>query len=387
MLSRIKTLVKNSKLIYKIYSVCGSGLLQFAGLFVKTDPNLILFTSYGGRKYDDSPRVVYEYLRRNPVSKDHKYVWAFTEPEKYPEVPDKVRIDTPRFYLTALRAGYWMTNSSMTRGLDFKKKETRNIIFQHGMLALKRVGSDVRNADRAFVSTQKEKFDCAFIEGSQEIPILMRVWGQEEDVFYTTGLPRNDDLVGVTEEEIVQIKQRLGLPLDKKVILYSPTFRDASRDRSMELPMDLRKWERELGDEYVLLVTAHYEVAKLLDELPDNRFVYNAFGYPVLNDLMKAADVMISDYSSIIFDYAILERPIFCYGYDYEEYMKIRGSYVDIETVYCDGVLRTEEALLKAIAGMDYAAQCRYTREHIKEKYLAAYGDAARKAVEIIFGK
>lgn len=387
MKQKLKAFVKNNKLIYQMYYSFGSKALKFLGLFVKTDPNLILFTSYGGRKFDDSPKVMYDYLLEHPVSSDHKYVWAFTDPEKYPQVPNKVRIDTPQFYLTALKAGYWMTNSSMSRGLDFKKKETRNIIFQHGMLALKRVGSDVRNADRAFVSTQKEKFDCAFIEGSQEIPILMRVWGQEEDVFYTTGLPRNDDLVGVTEEEIVQIKQRLGLPLDKKVILYSPTFRDASRDRSMELPMDLRKWERELGDEYVLLVTAHYEVAKLLDELPDNRFVYNAFGYPVLNDLMKAADVMISDYSSIIFDYSILGRPVFGYCYDYEEYMRIRGAYVDIETVYCNGVLRTEDALLKAIADMDYEAQCRFTREQIRDKYLAAYGDAARKAVEIIFGK
>lgn len=390
MLSRIKSLVKNSKTIYKIYSVCGSALLRFVGLFVKTDPNLILFASYGGRKFDDSPRVVYEYLQKNPVSQDHKYVWAFVEPQKYPQVPNKVKIDTPQFYLTALKAGYWMTNSSISRGMDFKKKETENILFEHGVVALKRIGADVLDQKEIFVSTAQENYDMVFVEGKEEPPILSKVWHLEENIFYTTGLPRNDDLVGYPAEEMDAIRQRLGIPQGKKVILYAPTFRDASRSadgsNALGIPMDFAKWEKALGQEYVLVITAHYAIAKLLDELPENDFVFNTFGYPELNDLLKIADILISDYSSIVFDYSILERPILCYGYDCEEYLATRGSYIDIHSFYRDGIIRDEDSLIQTIVSMDYEDHCRFTREQIRDKYLASYGDAARKAVEIIFG-
>ena len=176
MLSKIKHLVKNSKLLYKLYYYSGSFLLQIVGLFIKTDPNLILFTSYGGRKYDDSPRVVYEYLLNHPVSTSHRNVWAFMDPAEFPEVTNSVRIDTPRYYLTALRAGYWITNSSISRGLSFKKKTTTNVLFEHGMIALKRVGSDVNNQEKIFVSTSAERYDMVFVEGKYEVPILSKLW-------------------------------------------------------------------------------------------------------------------------------------------------------------------------------------------------------------------
>ena len=213
----------------------------------------------------------------------------------------------------------------------------------------------------------------------------------DSSVFYTTGLPRKDDLSTVTEEEISTIKDRLGIPQSKKVILYAPTFREFSRAddgrNALEIPIDFSKWEAALGQEYVLLVTAHYEVAKLLDELPKNDFVINAFKYPVLNDLIKASDILISDYSSIVFDYSIMERPIFCYGYDYDTYLAERGLYTDLEQLFSHGVLRTADEVLKAIQEINYEQECEYTRDHIKNEYIAAYGDAASAAVQLIFGR
>ena len=126
MKNRIKALVKNSRIVYGLYFHIGSFLLRMLGLFVKTDPNLILFISYGGQKYDDSPRVVYEYLKKHPVSSAHRYVWAFIEPDRFPEVENRIKVDTLRYYITALRAGMWITNSSASRGLNFKKNKTKN---------------------------------------------------------------------------------------------------------------------------------------------------------------------------------------------------------------------------------------------------------------------
>lgn len=381
--------IKNSRFLYTLYYWVGSCILRLIGLFVKVDPNLILFVSYGGRTYNDSPRVVYEYLKTHPVSPDHRYVWAFSHPEQHPEVTDKIKIDTLRFYLTALQAGYWITNTSVARGMDFKKKQTKNILFEHGLVALKKISFDAPSTGKAFVSRYSEKLDAVFIEGKEEAPILARVWNVALSDIHQTGLPRNDDLLKCTPQELLQLKKKFHLPLDKKVILYAPTFRDGIKNENgshaLPLPMDLAKWEDVLGDRYVLLITAHYEVAQLLSALPNNAFVYNAFGYDQINDLMKISDVMISDYSSVIFDYSILERPIFCFGYDYEEYLCNRGSYVDPNTLFYDGVIQDEDTLLQRIDQMDIQDYSRFTATQIKEKYIASYGNAAQKAVDIIF--
>lgn len=388
MKSKLKAFVKNNKVIYSLYYHLGSFFLRVCGWFVRTDPNLILFISYGGQKYDDSPRVVYEYLLEHPVSSQHSYIWAFIEPDQFPQVENKVRVDTLVYYITAMRAGYWITNSSASRGLNFRKKQTKNYLFTHGLTGIKKIGIDIQEAEKSFKIGFNEQFDAIFVEGKKEIPLLAHAWQKDPAVFYTTGLPRNDDLGVVTEQEICSIKGRLGIPPGKKVILYAPTFREFSRAEdgrnALGIPIDFPRWKATLGQDYVLLVTAHYEVAKLLNELPENDFVINAFQYPVLNDLIKVSDILISDYSSIVFDYAILERPIFCYGYDYDTYAIERGLYTDLEQLFSHGVLRTEEALLHAIQQIDYSAECRYTKERIKDEYIASYGKAAEKAVSVI---
>ena len=390
MLLKIKHLVKNSKLLYKLYYHGGSAMLRAIGLFIKTDPNLVLFASYGGRKYDDSPRVVYEYLLKHPICPDHKYIWAFANPEDFPEVKNKVQIDTPAYYLTALRAGYWITNTSIARGMDFRKKDTKSYYFAHALTAMKRIGVDVLDDKNVFVSEAREKFDAVFIEGKHEIPILSKVWDLEASVFYTTGLPRNDDLVGTTEQEKNYLRQKLGIPEGKQVILYAPTFRDNVKNAEgrlvQEIPMNLEKWQHVLGEKYMLLINVHYAVARLFENLPENGFAVNVSGYPRLNDLLKVADILISDYSSIVFDYSILERPILGYCYDYDEYMAMRGSYLDIQNFYYCGAIRNEEALLDAIVNLDYEASCCFTREKIRDRHLASYGNAAEKAVKVIFG-
>lgn len=388
---RIKAFLKQNKFAYSLYFYFGSLLLRLIGLFIKTDPDLILFISYGGQKYDDSPRVVYEYLLKHPVSSQHKYVWAFIDPDQFPQVDHRVKVDTIAYYVTAMRAGYWITNSSASRGLNFRKKQTKNFCFTHGLTGIKKIGIDVEQFDKAFRIGFQEQFDGIFVEGSKEIPILAHAWQMDSSVFYATGLPRNDDLATATEDEIRLVKARMGIPQSKKVILYAPTFREFSRAEdgrnALGIPIDFSKWEAALGQEYVLLVTAHYEVAKLLDELPTNDFVVNAFQYPVLNDLIKVSDILISDYSSIVFDYSIMERPIFCYGYDYDTYSVERGLYTDLEQLFSHGVLRTEDEVLKAIQEINYEQECEYTRNHIKYEYIAAYGDAASASVQLIFGR
>lgn len=93
-----------------------------------------------------------------------------------------------------------------------------------------------------------------------------------------------------------------------------------------------------------------------------NDFVRNASDYPAVNDLMIAADILITDYSAIAFDYSILCRPIFCYAYDYDSYLAERGTYFAVDEKYPNKSCRTESELLQRIKNVDYVSECANTK-------------------------
>lgn len=390
MLKKIKQLVKSSKIIYKIYFYSCSFFLRVIGIFIKKDNNLALFVSYGGQRFDDSPKNIYDYLVSHTEYKNIKCVWAFIEPTEIVNGPlNTVKIDTLKYFVIALKAKYWISNSSASRGLNFMPSNTINVCTKHGMFGIKKLGNDLKNKNKSFKLAFKEKFDYILIEGKNEAEILKSAWGTEGHEILPVGLPRNDELVNHSMEYVKELKEKFGLPLDKKVILYAPTFREYNRDFTLSVflkpPFDYDKWYQELGDEYVLLLTAHYEVAKLMNVPENHPFIVNAFKYPHINDLILASDILISDYSSIIFDYSIIEKPIISYAYDYDYYVRERGLYDGYEKIFSHGVMFTEDEVIEFIKEMNYDEECRYTKEHIKGKYILSCGNATKMAVEAIF--
>lgn len=391
MLTMLKRSVKSSKVLYTLYYYIGSLLLHILGLFVKTDDNLVLYVVYGGQRYDDSPRFIYEYLIGNDKYSQLKHVWAFISPEKMcVPIQNKIKIDTFLYYITALKAKYWITNSSVSRGLNFAKKNTINIYFQHGMAGIKKLGEDLNAANNSFRIRFHERFDYIVIEGKEEEKIIQKAWGLVDEKILNIGLPRNDELTKKSKEEVAAIKERLGIPVGRKVILYAPTFREYNKDTYLATylapPFDYDKWYEELGDEYILLLTAHYEVAKLMNVPAKHPFVINAFKYPYINELMLVSDILISDYSSIIFDYSILGRPIISYAYDFDQYSQARGIYPGYEKIFSQGIMKDQEEIVRFIKEMDYEAECEYTKKYIRERFITNYGNATEIAVKKIFG-
>ena len=196
-----------------------------------------------------------------------------------------------------------------------------------------------------------------------------------EEALIPTGLPRNDELYKMDEEMICAIKERLGLPLSKKIILYAPTWRDSTDNGatySIKPPIDTKKWEKELGDEYIVLFRTHGYTNKLLG-IEFNETIRDYSAYPDINDLFAVSDILISDYSASMADYSILERPILCFAYDYEQYREERGLYLDYEKEMPSGILKTEDDVLRYIKMMDYKEECKKTKEMIKDR-ITYYG-------------
>lgn len=388
MRTKIRNCLKSFNWLYTLYFYSFSFLLRFLGLFIKTDNKLVLFVCYSGRRYDDSPRFLYEYMKQTEKYKTYKCLWAFEDPKDFP-IPkeEKIKIDSIAYYKAALKAKYWITNSSITRGLKFKKKKTKYVIFQHGTVGIKKLGTDIEKDNTSFRIKKEEKIDMFIIQGKKEQEILERCLGLKGSI-YKLGLPRNDELASLTKIKIENCRKKLGIPKDKKVLLYAPTFREFYKDKNLDTyvrsPFDFKKMEEELKDEYVLLLTAHYEVANMLNIPKDSEFVINAFKYPYMNDLLLVADILISDYSSVFFDYAILERPMLCFAYDYDLYKKERGFYTDLNKLFYDGVIKSQKKLISVIQNMDYNKQCAHTKK-IKEEYIEYYGNTVKTCAEYIF--
>ena len=159
----------------------------------------------------------------------------------------------------------------------------------------------------------------------------------DKEKILEAGYPANDPLYAEDlEERSKAIKEKLGIPLDKKVLLYAPTWRDDNYydagEYKFELALDLDRLKKEFSDEYVVLLRMHYWIVDQLDLSKYPGFVYNGSDYDDITELYMISDICMTDYSSVFFDYANLKRPILYYMYDLEKYRDVlRGFYLDVE--------------------------------------------------------
>ena len=384
MKQKLVNFLKYNKVAYAVYYRVMSFCMNVLKLFIKTDDKLILFNSFAGRKYDDSPKAIFEEMRKDPRFKGYRLVWAFHQPEKFQvDGAEKIKTDGMHYFRTALAARVWVTNSSVERGLHFKGRNTFYLNTWHGS-PIKKMGSDIAADNQSFGTKSENLVDIMNTQSYFEADIFSRCFGIPRDHFIEVGLPRNDALANYTTEEREQIRRKLGLQDGKKVILYCPTFREYEKDENLGVvlvpPMNLKKWEAELGDKYVLLFRAHYEVSKVM-EVQENEFVRNVTDYPALNDLMIASDILISDYSSIFFDYAIMDKVMLHFTYDFDKYEEKRGMYFDIRD-YLSGA-DSEDSIIAVLRNIDTRKEIDKTVA-FRNKYMNFYGEASKKTVDCI---
>ena len=359
-------------------------------LFVQPDDHLILFNSFAGRKYDDSPKEIYLRMLKDERFKDYKLIWAFHNPEKY-DVPEKIKTDNLNYFKTALAARAWVTNSSVERGLNFKGKNTFYLNTWHGT-PIKLMGSDISADNESFGVNHKEgkknakeaPFDAFCSQGKYETDIFSRTFNIPKERILEVGLPRNDILANYTDQQRKEIRNKLGIRDDQIAILYCPTYREYDKDENLGVvmapPMNLKKWENKLGDKYVLLIRAHYEVSDVMN-IEENDFARNMTSYPSLNELYIAADILISDYSSVFFDYSITGKPMLHFCYDYDKYSSKRGMYFDIRD-WVDGT-DNEDALIIKINNLNFSLSDEATIE-FRNNYVNYFGDAAKQTVDFL---
>ena len=374
----------------------------------RTDGHLIYFNTFFGSSYADSPKAMYEYMLKDPAFDDFKFVWMFKDPEKYRFLEENrdttlVKRHTAEDRKAAQTAGYWITNYRMLETF-IPKKEQIYVQCWHGT-PLKKLGYDLENSDNA-MNTQEEIFK-KYKQDTERLAYLISpspfatekftsAWNLKEfgkeDIIIEEGYPRNDRLITATDEDIRLIKEKLGLSdIDKKIILYAPTWRDnqytAGVGYTYKTEVDFDYLREELGDDYIILFRAHYLVAHDFDFEKYAGFIYDVSDYDDINDLYLTSDLLITDYSSVFFDYSNLGKPMIFYMYDIEEYRDdIRGFYIDLYELPGPIVLK-EKTLVEAVKGIpdDFKPNAKY--EVFRKKYTPKDdGNATKRTLYRIFG-
>lgn len=381
--ARLDYILKHNKFIWCIFNWTMSYIMRIWGTFLPINKKMILFSALS-RKYNDSPRVIYEKLISLPQFSDYIFVWALEDLST--NIPGsnvvKVKADSLSYFRLALKAKYWISSVNIERSLHFKKRKCIYLNTWHGT-PLKHIGNDaVGRNDFNFSS-----IDYFCFASTYEKNIMLKAFKTRQDAMIPTGLPRNDILYLTQSEATLQhLKSKLHIPKNKKVILYAPTWRDSSdngKTYSIAPPINTNYWKEQLSEEYVILFRTHGYTNKLIGIEFDD-IIIDVSTYPDINDLFFISDILISDYSASIVDYSILERPIICFGYDYEDYKASRGLYIDLNTEMPSGVLKTEQEVIHHIISMDYTEECDKSRR-LKNKYCCYGGSATEKCIELLF--
>ncbi|MEU8570130.1 bifunctional glycosyltransferase family 2 protein/CDP-glycerol:glycerophosphate glycerophosphotransferase [Streptomyces pathocidini] len=364
---------------------------------------LVVFESHLGKQYSDSPRAIYEEMRRRGI--DFEPVWSYAgrKPEGFPADATLVRRWSWPYLRALAQAEFWIDNQGFPLKLT-KRPETTYLQTWHGS-ALKRMGFDEPRHKLQSRPEQEryqqvlDRFDHFLIRSEHDVRTLARALRLREEVLLRTGYPRNDALVaghsaghrtGHRTGRTAELAAELGIPEDRRVLLYAPTFRGGTsgRARGFELPFDVEEFTRRLGDRYVLLVRSHYLDHVVLPPSVRGR-VLDVTGHHDITPLLLLADALVTDYSSVMFDYALLDRPMLFYAYDWEEYAnETRGTYFDLREHAPGPFVETEEALFSALADLK-AADTEYAAA--RHRFVTEYGeydrgDAARTIVDMFFG-
>ena len=211
MRDRIVYILKHNKVIQKMYVVIMSSVFQIWGKFQKIDDHVVLFVSFMGKSFNDSPKVLFDYMQKNEQYKKYRCVWAFEHPEKYSEL-ETVKIDTPAYFIMALKAKYWITNTNIERGLKFKKKDQVYLNTWHG-IALKYIGNDCPGRKDYNFDT----VDYLTVSGEYDEKVFKTAFNAKESSYLRCGMPRNEELWNATEENKIELRKKLNIPEDKKL--------------------------------------------------------------------------------------------------------------------------------------------------------------------------
>jgi CDP-glycerol glycerophosphotransferase len=355
------------------------------------DPDLAVFAAYWYRGYTCNPAAIYEKARE--VVPGFRGVWVVKRQavDSLPTGVEYVVSGTREYYDTIARASYLVNNVNFPN--HFVKREGSIHVMTHHGTPLKQMGLDLRDSQPVGAPVDFDALlrRCARWDYSvSSNRDSTRAWARAYPTDYETlevGYPRNDVLARATGEDVSRIRSDLGLRAGQTAVLYAPTHREY--EHGYVPIMDVAAVADALGEDHVLLARLHYFYGSdpAIAALHRAGRLIDVSGHPSVEDLCLAADVLVTDYSSIMFDYAVLDRPIIIHAPDWDLYRRVRGTYFDILEEHPGPVVRTDdEVVATLLSGAADDEPARRDRAAFRARFCAwDDGHAAERVVRRVW--
>lgn len=387
-LQKLQKTKKYKKICNKLYNK----------VFIKLPINKkrVMFESFLGRNVSGNPKYLYEQMIKDGLDNKYDLIWILNNiDEPINGSGKKVKRKTLKYYYYMATSKYWIFNCRQADEI-IKRKENIYLQTWHGT-PLKKLAMDMDNVNMAGqtdINEYKEKFynnsrrwDYLLIQNDYSREIFKKAFAFNKTIL--NGYPANDILYTENNKESIdKIKDKLNIPKNKKIILYAPTWRDDNFYKKghyrMNIELDLDKMQKELGNEYIILLRMHYLITNNINIEKYKGFVYDySQGYDI-QELYLVSDILITDYSSVMFDYSNLNRPIIFFTYDIEQYRDaLRGFYFDFEEEAPGPLVVDTEGVIECLKSIDdINKQYKNKKEKFYNKF--CHIDDGNKAKEIL---
>lgn len=354
-------------------------------------PNKIVFCSFGGKSYGCNPKYISEEILRQDLP--WRIVWILNE-RGNDSLPKNVKVVPCSSKKAGIEVGTAKVVVSNIRGWQLLPKKKGQVFLQtwHGGMGFKHVekaAEDKLSIDYKTIA-QKDGRECdAIISNCAFLSDVYRkyFWLNKNTEILEYGLPRNDALFDRNRIERVyaEFRKKYSLDLNQRIILYLPTFREKGETAGYMLDYDgvIRCMEERLGQPVAIVARFHPNVADLKNYIPCDSRIINATEYPDVQELYMAADYLISDYSSAVFDFALLRKPVFLCLLDYEKYLQERGLN---EIFYSCPFIHaySNEELINLIANFDEKSYLKKHDAFFEKNALFDDGHASERTVDWI---
>ncbi|QOH67855.1 CDP-glycerol glycerophosphotransferase family protein [Bacillus velezensis] len=380
--------LKNKNLVYNILNK-----------ILPIDKKMIIYQSFHGKSYSCNPKAIYEKMVDLHGS-NYKNIWVLNNIHKPLKEKNTVIVkpNSLMYYFYMARSKYFINNGNFP---DFYKKRKKTVHIQtwHGT-PLKKLGFDIspespsyKENTSAELIRRNKRWDFAISPNSFTSSVYSSAFQFDKEII-ESGYPRNDIFYQTNKDNIIKCtKEELNIPVNKKVILYAPTWRDddfhnKKQNEPYEFKFGLERFVEEFGDEYVLLVRLHYRDAIRAQVSDYKGVIYNVSNYDDIKYLYLISDILITDYSSVMFDFANTRKPMIFFAYDINKYSsELRGFYFDFKREAPGPIITNEKDLYKAIKNINqYSFLYKNNYNCFADKYCKYdNGKASEEVIKRIF--
>lgn len=369
---------------------------------IQVDNNVIAFYTHTGGTYGCNPKYIVEEILKRKLP--YKILWMCHDKKIYLEndIPKDISVlyyknfnDLKKFSSAKVYISNERLDNLIVKGWQ-KKKLQKYIQTWHGSLGIKKFGKSVETC--TYFENNKNKFeyfdkdgefiDYLLVNSDYYEPIFKNEWG-ENKVILKIGTPRND-LFFYSDEKKYEIRKKVckefNISLDSNLVLYAPTFRPDNRLDCYKLDTEnlLSELNKKYSKDWIFLTRLHPKMRELSKELFDySSNIVDVSNYSDIQELLVASDMMITDYSSCVFDFMLSRKPAFIFATDIQKYNTERGFYYPLETTPFPIAVNNKE-LLKNVENFNLNEYKLKIENFIKEKGCVENGTACKKVVDLI---